>query len=1096
MRGRGKRAWGVPWLGSILVFCLMLLLHACGADQPYGLQSIEEDPPTTQVGDSQEDPESLTGCTLDFISKLQLKVKVAPGAPGANPEGIIESEPKEIPPLHLQFNLSEKPSTVTLDSKLFELASIVLGADEQGNGGFEVSIVQTENTVATGTYAEDGSITIQNISFKVSSKDLGNLEFPLNLSLTTGQISQSGDHGSLDAQGLVLASDKSLTLVGGTKVEAGAIPLSAFDNAALLVSFTGALNEMPDPSKCFGTSNAEVVFREIVSDSQNETELGLSPGNTLAFSPKGVFVPQAGVDNPQGKDPLFTETKTLRVKNISDHVIQANLKNTEAFTVTPSGDFSIAAGESKDFVIRLGFQPTNDYSLQKVPVLKEVKGQLAFGTGSVTLSGIGKRAAPELLLEGTDSVSAPEINFGIDPVILTPAQTLDCTHPTFKIPNLSRALVISNKGIRPLVLDSWAPAPIPMDVADSTCSPGPEFGRQIPPQVVSAATCSIPSPPQNHWKCTLDPNEGKVRFWVLYHPHDSGPILTNTPDVTTMAIQSNDPAYATQPLTISLKATISKDTSDTVRIRKYVSGTNSSNGISNKGNLRINLQDSSQSQIDKILELMNTSSDPLVNAPMSNQNYPPIRLSLHAHPGSDLSSIEHFKICKVDSQKKVASDSDCLSQESMSAVMQIPAMDPVTQAPGIAPFGIRFVPDASNPIYPGPYMADLKVEYVPKSTVTAQTPNGASSSFVVTLVGTVGLEPLKGPVKLEFDYVVTFIDNSYIPGGKPIKTIQYAAIPEPTSSLNLEYLKPGPLIFNFMPGPNSTDEDSPMNVTLSSHVMGKSYPSDPSQYADFIANPTHAASKLSQTDRRKMFRLFSALNTACEGGGQCDANDGIPGLNGNPACQDPADINQVYQKGDCSYFYYIIDPGTSVGTYFPETGEFTFPGLTFYTINLYHQDVSNVYAPSKKTVTAMKGALTTRILDYSNPVLYPAGTPSIPQGKVDHFTDCPSLTDPAWTFESVSKPPEMMCYLYSPPQGGNFLQGRPVTPIKDFKNPTHMLQAVNLVMLSKYDTNTEADDPTSEIYSAYVPVFMAGSNNWNAFQGRFVPCEANDPVCQ
>src|SRR5262249_31647605 len=159
-------------------------------------------------------------------------------------------------------------------------------------------------------------------------------------------------------------------------------------------------------------------FKEVVTNPDHSTsEADLETNNTLNLG--SVFVPQAGTDTPSPGDPKFVKTKTLRVKNQTSAAVSTNITNPDGYTITPGGSVNIAAGASQDFQVQFSFAPVSDYSETNVPPTKNVNGTLTFGSSTVNLAGIAKRAGPELTATGTETSDPTTIDLGVTPVQIT-----------------------------------------------------------------------------------------------------------------------------------------------------------------------------------------------------------------------------------------------------------------------------------------------------------------------------------------------------------------------------------------------------------------------------------------------------------------------------------------------------------------------------------------------------------------------------------------------------------------------------------------------------------------------------------------------------
>src|SRR5262249_35059241 len=198
-------------------------------------------------------------------------------------------------------------------------------------------------------------------------------------------------------------------------------------------------------------------------------------------------------------------------------------------------------------------------------------------------------------------------------------------------------------------------------------------------------------------------------------------------DTAAMTIPSNDPLYGETPFTLNLQGAVSKDTSDLLAVRKQ----GSTFTVRNAGNLSMNISTTTDKKLDQVFELLNSSSDRLQNVQM--------RIAGDA--------ATNFQLCNTDF-------SNCAA-ENPGIITEIPGMTGTT--PGTSAFGVRFnKPTSGN----GPFTAALTVQYVPESTKTSSNPQGVTNQFTVNLVGTVGFNPLHDKVKMDVDFISSFIAPS------------------------------------------------------------------------------------------------------------------------------------------------------------------------------------------------------------------------------------------------------------------------------------------------------------------------------------------------
>jgi len=1017
--GEQRMSWGKLTPTWVKVFAAAVLaaslFSGCGADAPFTL--VEPKPPTNPGGNVPPPGGNKGGCLINFTSTALLK------AQGGGDTGIAESDPQSLPAIPIRFSFNGDQATATMSPDDFP-SNVVISLK-----GIPLTVRQKAGPDASGSFnPADGSLNIDGITFAITS-DLADFDL-VGLNLTTGEHEQEGAFGNLTIEGSPLASDKHIKLVGGVKIPAGAIPgFPDFDEAAMVVSFDGSFDNVPDAANCSGSAASGVIVKEVATDKDGHPiEVSLAANNTLNMG--SVFVAQAGTDSPAPTDTKFFKKKTLRVKNNTAAAISGTVNSPNGYTVTPNGSISIAAGAAQDFQVTFGFAPVSDYSETNVPLTKNVTGSFTLGTTTVNLTGVAKRAGPELTIEGAETSNPVTVNLGVAPVFTTGSGTstkLLCPPPN-GIPLLARKMTIKNTGIRPLDIQHInAPADSDTDsAADPGCvSYGQEFQR-MSLSVADGATCEQKTISGVKWltdHCTIPVGEGKVNFKVVYLPKNASSLRDESQDTGTMTIPSNDPIYSEEPFTLNLQGAVSKDTSDLLAVRRQ----GSTFTVRNGGNLSMNISETSATKLDQVFELLNSSSDRLQN----------VQFTLAGD------SAEHFELCNPDF-------SNCAA-ENPGIVTEIPGMTGTN--PGVSPFAVRFKkPGSGN----GPFTATLTVQYVPESTKTGSNPQGVTNQFVVNLSGTVGFNPLHDKVKMEVDFISSYIAPS--PVTTPTDSLDFRNLPS-----NKSFLKSGALILNITP----FDAADPGNPIRNVEVVDMPFPADGANALQFLTG-------LSATDRSKLIRVFTSRMSTC---GPADS-DNCP-VDGTPNCTEPSNISGAYQNGKCSYFYYLLrnKPG-QFGKYNVETGELTLPDLDIHLLNPFHKTLAS-YTSDKKTDTELLGTLTTltvnakvlRLPDFggdSVPIILDPDIAAltIPSSTVGTFDACPDNWDPS----NAAQTPEFRCYLSQTSSSSDAfikgLSGRWIAPGK---------QTMILSMLTQFNANQNAPDN--------VPFFMAGGTMWVSIQG-------------
>src|SRR5215467_13103173 len=147
---RNRKRFAFQGLAGILL--ALFLLGGCGgADTPFSLVDNNPNNNGSGLGGGGGNSGGGTGgqgCVVQFTSTLTLKAKVAPGSSdSADSTGLINGEPKDLPPIALRFNGDQ----VSMNGDDFQPAEILLGTQN-------VTVRQKAGTTASGSYSDaDGS---------------------------------------------------------------------------------------------------------------------------------------------------------------------------------------------------------------------------------------------------------------------------------------------------------------------------------------------------------------------------------------------------------------------------------------------------------------------------------------------------------------------------------------------------------------------------------------------------------------------------------------------------------------------------------------------------------------------------------------------------------------------------------------------------------------------------------------------------------------------------------------------------------------------------------------------------------------------------
>ncbi|MFO1519434.1 MAG: hypothetical protein U1F57_07235 [bacterium] len=998
------------------LFTLFSLCACGGQDGALGLVDNPSSPPTglpqtPSPSNPNHDPSG--GCVVQFSSNIVLKAKLAPGASSsADATGLIVSEPKSFPAIPLHFNGNQ----VVMNGDEFQEGELVLGSHT-------LRVRQKAGTQASGTYdAPTGSILLQGVQFEVTSPLSINLP---TFSLTSGSTGDiPGNFGNLIAQGSPLSSaDKGLTLAGGFVI--ASFPLAEFVGAAVTVDFEGSVDSVPDPAHCSGGGGSGVVLTEIVTDSNHQTtEVNLSVNAPVDFG--RVFAPQAGTDFPGPADARFRQFKTLKVKNSSAAPFDAQVSQTPGFTVTPSGTVNIPAGASQEFKVEFGVTPVADYSESQVPLSRTVNGTITVAGASIALTGVVKRAAPELSVQGTESHAPNTVEFGVTPVKVLgsgASTTLDCRPASPPVPTLSRKILLANTGIRPLQISHILPPTdnVPQKGDPYCANYGSEFLRMALGTQGGAVcqTLSIGGKTYLTDACTIPPGDGRVTFQAVYLPMNASSIRNATDgalqeDSATLTVESNDPRYdgssGHDSYQLNLHGAVSADQSDVLTVKKE--GANSE--VPSGGNLRVNIPNAADISVTQKLVLLNHLNQPLTNVQIA------------------VGDTAHFQVMTSPSLPPTT----------------IPAMDSgVGAEPGKGAFFLKFTKDASGDV--GSHPTSLTVSFVPGGS-------GPASTFTVNLTGTVNHQPITGEAQVTVEMIGSYIDTPLL-GTSPNDSLDFR---KPENA----HFTPGAMRLQFVPVPGA---ESLRSVTIL----------NPPGFEPDNPNLLTTLMNASRADRAKLIRLYSTRLSGYPGGVE-DANH-----DGTPDCTDPDFININYVPGDCSFFYYMfaMKPGNT-GTYDDETGEMVLPDLNMRLLNPFHAQVLD-YQSNQITNAPLRASISTHTID----ARFVGDLPLVPDSTIQNsefaipdtvyqslFTappyGCPGGVN--WKPEDPVTP-TFGCYLTS--SSPHRVKGMALTPLPDGD------YRLILTLLTRFpDLGAPAN----------MPSFMARGKMWVSIQGRLHVCGA------
>lgn len=799
------------WQYFLCSLALMSLVACGGADIPY-LVDIPHAPQSTNLnpeasgGDSNS---NLQGCAIPFQSQLILEAK------GGGDLAEIKSDPQSLQAIPLRFGSAQ----VAIFAQEFPSIDLVIDTAPAA-----MRIRQKEGSSAQGAYdVASGKVEISNLIFVLTLLDKTSLE-PIGiepiempaLTLTTASIDQAGSFGSIQKQGVPLdASTKSFTLVGGLAMPSD-FPSEDLQGAALVVSFSGTLSDLPAAGNCSDNLSSGVQFKVVSEGENGEIENDLTD-NILSFG--RVYVPQTGIDSVIADDTRFISKRKLRVKNASDAEIKTALQSSENFKISPQGEINILAGASKDFQIEFSMPSQADYSEPSVPSSKEVKKDLSFGDVALHLHGEAKRAAAELAVIGTEENAPSTLDMGLIPAAVLGSGAdakLNCSPlPGRKVPIVSKQIILENHGIRPLSISKIQNAvDLQAQVKDPFCGGFPtEFNRVALSQEGTAQCQTQVSNGKTYIldQCKLPDSNGRLSFKVVYFPVNASSIRNQEegkplPDAGSLSVLSDDPRYdvskGKESFKLNLLAGVSPDQSDVLRIAKV----NSQTQVSSGGNIRVNISNNTDESVTQKLVLLNYLDQALNEIQIRVEN-------------------PQFEI--------------------EGAPLQIPAMPADGNEPAKSEFSVKFKKTAG--MDSGDVPARLQVKF--------RSQGGSENTFEINLIGSVNHKVLTGNVQLKVDFISSFFDSNLLRSA-PIDSDDFR-------SGRFEAFRPGSLDLFF--------SEVPGQEHLRSVKIQQKLNFDPfsPQLLDKILN-------LTIEDRKQFFRVYSTRLSGYPGGVEDGNQDGIP----------------------------------------------------------------------------------------------------------------------------------------------------------------------------------------------------------------------------
>jgi len=359
---------------------------------------------------------------------------------------------------------------------------------------------------------------------------------------------------------------------------------------------------------------------------------------------------------------------------------------------------------------------------------------------------------------------------------------------------------------------------------------------------------------------------------------------------------------------------------------------------------------------------------------------------------------------------------------------------------GVLPFSLVFEPGLLNL-----YRDHLTIRLLQPGSVSPANPDGIRARVEIDLLGTVGIPPITGKWKLHFDFFTAMIDHVAL--SAPIESNDFRQRPDlAVAPLNLEF--------------KDTETIGIQHVVLNFKNID-------------IMDPS-----LTPEDRKKVLRIFTARASRHKDGQPFAPGDNVD------QCDEPQNINQPYQSGNCSYFYWTLQ-NSETGYYDDETGHLTLPSLKMRMLNPYHADIFGIWPESNPFTNPdyildvpLEISFTTHLLDQrileegEAPPLLLVPDERILESELDVHDKRLGKDCPEGYLEGVH--PRLKCYLSS---DDKFLEGR-VASLRPSYNNQYL---VNLVGVTHLPPGTTDPD---------IPWFLGddgGSLLYIAIQGRLCP---------
>jgi len=1046
-----------------LSLLFILSLGACaGPDRPYTVGNKNQAPAGDGSSSGSVTPGQDLGPCTPKIKEVILKLTAA------TTQGIKESDPKSISDVIVRFSSSGE---VSMRSSDFPASDITLS-------GAGIHVVLS-NAVQGRYTASPAALSIEDLVFQVSGFINGTLP---PLSLTTGRIEQTGNGGVLTKTGSFNADDKTITLVGGAVIPSGFAPagFTFVEGAALVVELSGTLESIPDVSSCSAAgSGGNVQFKNVVTEMQEgrpvERELPL--GNTFDFG--RIFVPEQGTDTNTDLNPKFFQERKLRVKVPAGKPdVNATINNAAGFNISPNGNIHIASGGQQDFMVRFSM-PAIPYTSTSPAESADANSDLTFGEAHLTLSGKVKRAAPEMIMTNPNSTTV-ELGDVITPIRQVGSSTrIICGENRGLV---QQKVTLKNTGVRELQISRIAqPAPMESSAMPERPDPGCQnFGTNGTEfsswglRAENGANCGAgPAPGTLTGACRIPVGQGEVSFKVIYLPINASNITAGqsghlVKDQAKLTIQSNDPRYAMNGLTLNLSAGISPDQSDVLKIRRQ----------------------NSTSEIDKggVVKIIGTAS--------GNE---PTQLILVNKLNQDL-QINDIRV-------PTGSGFEILNTTDKPKPTRVPASNVNTGEHGTASFWVRLNPTG---------MANRRV-FNSALDILFTGSTGQQSTFTLNLVGTFDLPILNGCVEVTADKITSYIDNPFT-RSDTVDSLDYR--------IEGGNVKPGVLRFMFEP----IGESPVSRVRLVPAVSDQFVPTQEGRLARMIkALPRSERAKLFRVYTTRMSGLDGV---GYHQDGDAGSNAAGTGGDGEPDCEEPEGPLGNYQRGSrhCSYFYYIIankhrvptDLSSDIisGYYDNVTGHLVLPDLEMRFVNPYHENPGAFDAP--ESVIDLKATLSTfdiKSLTLNNtrqifgdnltevPLVTSSGIGgnevSIPNDSSGfgavvqdrEYQGCPTITEGSQTIRwspvdprfdprdrrEQAKEPKFLCNVTD--SAPYYVKGFPVTPRQ--KENGDIEYKVVMTLLTKYGPNGAT---LRDGYPQGIPGFLQDSRMWIALQGTMKQC--------